>query len=181
VADEQNDTKESGQTDTPKTEDVVFSAEQQAKLNDIISKRLAERDAQHQKEMTELGKKHQRELEKSKMDESTRHKAEEEDRIKAITERAENAERQLRIAKASEELVKAGLDTTLAETLMGADDEMTKANIAAVAKAAEARAKQMYAERVGSSGAPKAPTSGGSSDLFSRMRIAAKLPPKGGQ
>lgn len=182
MAEEHIDTND-GQSKAPDEKGkVIFSDEQQAKLDEIISKRIAERDAKHQKDIDELTKKHQREMELSKMDEQTRLKAEEEERIKAITARAETAEHQLRVAKASEMLATVGLDTALAETLMGADDETTKANVDAVVKASKALADRMYAERVGSPGAPKAPTgSDGPSDLEARMRKAAGLPPKGGQ
>lgn len=183
MAEEQIDTSK-GQPEAPEEKGkVIFSDEQQAKLDEIISKRIAERDAKHQRDIDELTKKHQREMELSKMDEETRHKAEEEERIKAITARAETAEHQLRVARASEMLAKVGLDTALAETLMGADDETTTANINVVVKASKALADRMYAERVGSPGAPRAPTgsSEGSAELEARMRKAANLPPKGGQ
>lgn len=167
MTDESNDTK--GHTAEPveQTEEASFSDAQQAKLNEIISKRLAERDAKHQKEMDDLNRKHQRELEVSKLDEESRLKAEAEDATKALLKRAEDAEHLLRISKAEAELARVGLDTSLAETLIGADDNATKVNIDAVVKASKALADKMYAERVGSPGAPRAPVDGGDADLAS--------------
>lgn len=163
-------------------EDVSFSDAQQEKINEIISKRLAERDAKHAKDLETLNAKHKRDLEMSKLDEESRLKAEMEDQLKQSTQRAEAAEHKLRIASAERELAKAGLDTSLAETIMGEDDDAMKANIEALSKTAKAMADRMYAERVGASGAPKAPEgSDGSSGLEARMRTAAGLPPvKGG-
>lgn len=160
---------------------VEFTEAQQEKLNEIISKRLAERDAKHAKDIEALDAKHKRELEKSKLDEESRLKADMEDQLKQSNQRAEAAERALRIAEAKGELAKAGLDSSLAETIMGADDDAMKANIEALSKAAKALADKLYAERVGSSGAPKAPEgSDGPSDLRARMREAAGLPVNGG-
>ena len=53
------------------------------------------------------------------------------------------------VAKVERELAKVGLDSTLAETRLGSDEEQTSANIKAVVKAAEALAKKMYTERFG--------------------------------
>ncbi len=167
MTDESNDTKGHDAEPTEQTGETEFSEAQQAKLNEIISKRLAERDAKHQKEMDALTQKHKRELEVSKLDEESRLKAEAEDATKALLKRAEDAERQLRITRAEAELARVGLDTSLAETLMGADDNATKVNIDAVVKASKAMADRMYAERVGSPGAPRAPAEGGDSDLAS--------------
>jgi len=163
-------------------EDVSFSDAQQEKINEIISKRLAERDAKHAKDMEALNAKHKRDLEMSKLDEESRLKAEQEEQTKQLIQRAESAEHALRVARAEGELAKAGLDTSLAETIMGDNDDAMTANIANLTKAAKAMADRMYAERVGASGAPKAPEgSDGSSGLEARMRTAAGLPPvKGG-
>lgn len=155
-------------------ESEAFSESQQAKLNDIISKRLAERDAKHQKEMDALNEKHARELARSKLDEESRLKAEQEDATKALLKRAEDAERMLRISKAEAELARVGLDASLAETLLGADDNATKVNIDAVVRASKAMADKMYAERVGSPGAPRAPSEGGDADI-AELRAAMGL------
>lgn len=173
MTDTSNDTTGQDREQAEPTE-TEFSEAQQAKLNEIISKRLAERDAKHQKEMDALNKKHARDLEMSKLDEESRLKAEAEDATKALLKRAEDAERLLRISKAEAELARVGLDTSLAETLMGADDNATKVNIDAVVKASKAMADKMYAERVGSPGAPKAPAEGGDADLAS-IRAAMGL------
>ncbi len=138
-------------------EEVSFSDAQQEKINEIISKRLAERDAKHSKELDDLNRKHKRDLEMSKLDEESRLKAEQEEATKALLKRAEDAEHKLSVARTSEALAKVGLPTELAETLMGADADATQANIDRVVKAAKGMADQMYAQRVGSSGAPRAP------------------------
>lgn len=173
MTDSNNDTTGQGGEQAEPTE-TEFSEAQQAKLNEIISKRLAERDAKHQREMDALNKKHARDLEMSKLDEESRLKAEQEDATKALLKRAEDAERLLRISKAEAELARVGLDTSLAETLLGADDNATRINIDTVVKASKAMADRMYAERVGSPGAPKAPAEGGDSDLAS-IRAAMGL------
>lgn len=178
MAEEHQDT-ESKDTETPKEPtEVTFSDAQQEKLNEIISTRLAERDAKHQRELDAIEKKHQKEMEMSKMDEETRHRAEEAEKLKEFEQRAQEAERKLRISDARTELAKVGLDESLAETLMGETEEQTTANIGAVMKAAKAMADKMYAERVGSTGSPRAPESAGTSDLMSKMRLAAGLPPE---
>lgn len=151
-------------------EKVTFTEAQQGKIDEIISKRLAERDAKHAKEMEDLNRKHQRDLEMSKLDEETRRKAEEEEKTKDLVARAEKAERALRIVKAESELAKAGLDTSLAETVMGADDDAMAANIEALTKASKALADRMYAERVGSPGAPRAPEGSPDSDDIKHIR-----------
>lgn len=182
MAEDQSDTREGQPTPEQDKTEVTFSDAQQEKLNEIISKRLAERDAKHAEELRGIEAKHQREMELSKMDEESRHKAEEEEKTKELTKRAEAAEHMLRVATTERELAKVGLDSSLAETLMGKDDKETVANIDAVVKAAKAMADKMYAERVGSSGAPKAPSGAtGSSDLRSQMRRAAGLSDVGGK
>ncbi len=157
------------------TDETAFSDAQQEKLNEIISKRLAERDAKHQREMDALAQKHKRELEMSKLDEESRLKAEQEEATKALLKRAEDAEHKLNIARTSEALAKVGLDTSLAETLMGADADATQANIDAVVKAAKGMADRMYAERVGSSGAPRAPGGEGIPSDLAELRAAMGL------
>ncbi|MDY5678825.1 MAG: DUF4355 domain-containing protein [Candidatus Methanomethylophilaceae archaeon] len=155
----------------------VFSEEQQSIINEIISKRISEVNAKHAGEIKDLEAKHRKDLELAKMDEESRHKAEEEEKTRALTQRAEAAERQLMVTKVERELAKVGLDSTLAETLLGKDENQTSENIKAVVKAAEALAKKMYAERVGTEGAPKAPTGkDGTVDLRAKMRAAAGLP-----
>lgn len=156
-------------------EEVSFSDAQQEKINEIISKRLAERDAKHSKELDDLNRKHKRDLEMSKLDEESRLKAEQEEATKALLKRAEDAEHQLNIARTSEALAKAGLDTSLAETLMGADADATQANIDAVVKAAKGMADRMYAERVGSTGAPRAPSGEGHPSDVEALRAAMGL------
>ena len=164
-----------GQPDAGGAEEVSFSDAQQEKINEIISKRLAERDAKHSKELDDLNRKHQRDLEMSKLDEESRLKAEQEEATKALLKRAEDAEHKLNIARTSQALAEVGLDTALAETLMGADADATKANIDAVVKAAKGMADRMYAERVGSNGAPRAPGGDGASDGLAELRAAMGL------
>ena len=155
----------------------VFSEQQQSIINEIISKRISEVNAKHAGEIKDREAKHRKDLELAKMDEESRHKAEEEEKTRALTQRAEAAERQLMVTKVERELAKVGLDSTLAETLLGKDEGQTSENIRAVVKAAEALAKKMYAERVGTEGAPKAPTGkDGAVDLRAKMRAAAGLP-----
>lgn len=167
--------------DKPPVEDagdkVAFSEAQQEKLNEIISKRLAERDATHAKEIADLNARHKRDMELSKLDEETRRKAEDEERTKALTQRAETAEHALRVAKAESALAKAGLDPSLAETVMGVDDKTLTANIDALTAAAKAMADKMYAERVGSPGAPRAPEAQGADEL-NVIRQAMGLKPR---
>jgi len=162
VADDSNQT--TGQ-EAP-SEKITFSDAQQEKINAIISERLAERDAKHAQEMDSLEKRHKRDLEMSRMDDESRHKAEEEEKTKALLQRAETAEHALRVAKAERRLAEADLDPSLAETVMGADDDVMAKNIDALVKASKALADRMYAERVGSAGAPRAPAGpDGPSDL----------------
>ena len=165
--------------DKPK---VVFTEEQQAFIDERFSKRYAEIKAKHETEIKELNAKHRKELERSKMDEADRIKAEESERMDELTKRAEEAERKLRIAETEKELAKAGLPTELASTILGATDEDTRTAIAALDRAVKERANTLYAERVGTSGAPQAPA-GGDPKLISMqatLRAAAGLPPKGG-
>lgn len=169
---------ESISAETQETADKpAFSEEQQAFINEIFSKRISEVNTKHAKELKDLETKHAKDLQMAKMDEESRLKAEQEETTRVLTERAETAERQLRVAQVERELAKVGLDSALAETLLGKDEEQTSTNIRAVVKAAETMAKRMYAERVGSEGAPKAPTGKDRSvDLRAKMRAAAGLP-----
>lgn len=161
MADESNQTTQEAQG-----EKITFSDAQQEKINAIISERLAERDAKHAQEMDSLEKRHKRDLEMSKLDDESRHKAEMEEQNKALRERAETAEHALRVAEAKRRLAEADLDSSLAETVMGADDDAMAKNIDALVKASKALADRMYAERVGSAGAPRAPDgTAGPSDL----------------
>ncbi len=174
MADDKEEPKQPEQTETK----ITFTDEQQAAINEIISKRLAEKDAKFEKEREETAKRHKRELEMAKLDEDTRRKEEEKERLDGLTKRAEEAERKLRVATAERELAKVGLDPSLAETVMGADDDAMAANIAAITKASKAQADRMYADRVGAAGAPRAPTEGDSGlDLTNRVRAAAGLKP----
>lgn len=150
---------------------VEFTAEQQEMINDIISKRLAEKSAKFESEKKDIEDRHKRELDRVRMDDESRRQAEVQDQIDALTKRAEAAERQNRVIVAERECVKAGLDPELAETLMGADDKAMERNIAAVVKAAKALSDKQYAERVGTMGAPRAPEGSSDSDDAELRRI----------
>lgn len=167
---------ESEKQDVP-GEKVTFSPEQQKFIDDIFSKRIGEVNAKHDAEIKEIEKRHQSEIEKSRMDEQTRLKVEEQERIDGLTKRAEEAERKLRITSAEKELAQAGLPTELAEVIMGADNAQMMKNVAALNKVAIERANALYAEKVGSSGAPAAPNGAPSENgsLYQRARAAAGL------
>ena len=161
-------------------EKVTFSQEQQKFIDEIFSKRFGEVSAKHEAEIKELEERYKTELKKSRMDEEERIKAEEEERIKDLTRRAEDAERRLRIASAEKELAKAGLPTELAETIMGADDDQMMRNVTALSKVATERANTLFAERVGSAGAPDAPRNDlvdPREELYQKVRAAAGLKP----
>lgn len=150
---------------------VEFTEEQQAMINEIISKRLAEKSAKFDAEKRDIEDRHKRELEKVRMDDESRRQADIQDQIDALTKRAEAAERQNRVIAAERECVKAGLDPELAETLMGADDKAMAKNIEAVVKAAKALADRQFAERVGTTGAPRAPEGSSDTDEAELRRI----------
>lgn len=164
-------------TEVQTQEKVTFTPEQQKFIDDIFSKRIGEVKSKHDEEIKELEKKHKGELEKSRMDEQTRLKVEEQERIDGLTKRAEEAERKLRITSAEKELAQAGLPIELAETIMGIDDAQMMKNVASLNKVVTERANAIYAEKVGSAGAPAAPVGEPSqrSDLYSRARAAAGL------
>ena len=173
MADESNPEQQGGSG----SEKVTFTPEQQKFIDEIFSKRIGEVNAKHEAELRQLEERHKGEIAKSKMDEETRLKAEEEERIADLTKRAEDAERRLRVASAESELAKAGLPTELAETIMGADDAQMMKNVAALSKVATERANSLFAERVGSSGAPDAPKNqmGATEELYQKVRAAAGL------
>ncbi len=162
--------------DQTETQEVSFTEDQQRFLDEIISKRIGEVKAKHDSEVRTLREQHRKELQRATMAEEERLKAEKEDELNALKQRAEDAERGLRLANCQRAAVEAGLPPELAETLMGADDEATKRNIAAVRKAVDERASALYAERVGK-GTPTAPDhapSDWTSDLRSVMGLSAK-------
>lgn len=159
-------------------EKVTFTQEQQKFIDEIFSKRIGEVNSKHEAELKNLEERYKGEIEKSRMDEQTRLKVEEEERIAGLTKRAEEAERKLRIASAEKELAQAGLPVELAETIMGLDDAQMMKNVSALNKVVTERANAIYAEKVGSAGAPDAPDknrTNPSEDLFQRMRAAAGL------
>lgn len=161
--------------DTPESKtEVTFTAEQQAKIDEIVSSRINAINAKHETALKDLEKKHQKEIERSKMDEADRLKAEADEQMAAFKKRAEDAELQVRIGTTERELAKVGLDTALAKTLMGETDEETMSNIKAIERVAREWANTMYAEKVGK-GAPQAPAGETSGDVLSMMRKAAGL------
>jgi len=164
------------ETATIQEEPITFTESQQKALDEIISKRIGEVRAKHDSEVRSLKEAHKRELQRATMAEEERLKAEQEDQLNSLRQRAEDAERGLRLATTQRAAVEAGLPPELAETLMGADDEQTRRNIAAVRKAVDERASALYAERVGK-GTPKAPDhapSDWTDDLRSVMGLSAK-------
>lgn len=171
-----------GDVKAPETEpeEVVFSEAQQRKIDEIISGRVSEIRVKAAQERKEMEDRHRREMERSKMDEETRLKEESKEREESLVRRAEEAERKLRVATAERELAKAGLDPVLAETLMGADDDQMAKNIAAVVRAAQSRADQIYAERVGTPGAPRAPSQGEAEDVAHLREVMGLRPLRGG-
>lgn len=170
------ETPETPATASEEKTKIVFSEEQQAFIDEVFSRRIGEIKSKHDAEIRELNSRHKKELEKSKMDEADRLKAEEAERLDELTKRAEDAERRLRIAEAEKELAKAGLPTELASTILGETDDDTRSAIAALDRVATERAKALYAERVGTSGAPQAPaTPDASADLRASLRKAAGL------
>ncbi len=172
---EPNPSQEQTQDQT-ETQEVTFTEDQQRLIDEIISKRLGGVKAKHDAEVKALREQHQKELKRATMAEEERLKAEAEDQLNALKQRAEDAERGLRLATTQRAAVEAGLPSELAEMLMGKDDEATQRNIATVRKAIDERASALYAERVGK-GTPKAPDhapSDWTSDLRSVMGLSAK-------
>lgn len=149
----------------------------QADLDRILKERLDKADRAHKRELSEVEAKHKTELDRLKMDESERLKAEAEDEKNALIKRAEDAENALRLANAQKELSNAGLSTDLASVLLyGAKDEKTlMAAIKAISDASTEKGNKLYAEKVGGRGAPSAPKSTESDDLYAQMRKAAGL------
>ena len=173
---ESNPPQEQTQDQTETQEPITFSEEQQKLLDEIISKRIGEVKAKHDSEVRTLREQHQKELKRATMAEEERLKAEKEDELAALRQRAEDAERGLRLATTQRAAVEAGLPPDLAEMLMGKDDETTQRNIATIRKAIDERASALYAERVGK-GTPSAPDhakSDWTSDLRSVMGLSAK-------
>ncbi|MBP5203982.1 MAG: DUF4355 domain-containing protein, partial [Candidatus Methanomethylophilaceae archaeon] len=156
---------------------VTFTEDQQRALDEIIGKRIGEVRAKHEAEVRALKESHAKALQRAQMDEEARLKAEQEDAIQYLTRRVEDAERGLRLATAQRAVVEAGLPAEIAGTLMGADDEATARNIAAVRKAVDERASALYAERV-AKGVPRAPAQG-AAGWETELRSAMGLPPKG--
>ncbi|MBP3386603.1 MAG: DUF4355 domain-containing protein [Candidatus Methanomethylophilaceae archaeon] len=161
--------------DISESKEVTFTAEQQAKIDEIVSSRINAINAKHENALKDLEKKHQKEIERSKMDEADRLKAEADEQMASYKKRAEDAELKVRIGTTERELAKVGLDTSLARTLMGETDEETMSNIKSIEKVAREWANKMYADMVGK-GAPPAPTgTDGGSEMLSIMRKAAGL------
>lgn len=171
---------EGNQTETGAADS--FTEAQQAFINDTMSKRINEVKSKYDSIIKDMETRHRKELERSRLDDEARAKAEMDETLAELTKRAEKAERSLRIAQAERDLEAVGLSRDLAEIVLGADDEATSRAIKALDKASSERANALFADRV-RTGAPDAPETAPTSHeaLKEMMRQAAGLPPvKGG-
>lgn len=134
------DKKPEGQEGGDKKEDLKFS---QKDVDDVLTKRLAEEKAKHQKEIDDLKAEMQRKAELEKMSENDRTKAELEDLKKKYQEEQDKNALAIQTEKTRTELEEAKLPTSFLKFVLVAKDEaQTSLNIKELKEVYEAEIKK---------------------------------------
>ncbi len=155
------------------SESISFTKEQQAVIDKIISDRLKRQELQYQKERdTEAAKRAEAER-ISKLEGEEKLKAEYEAKMREANEKYATIERELRTTEARSELVASGLNPALADRVVGATLEETKANVLALKHDVEAMAKSMVNQSA-AKGSPPAPQGGEGMTELDKIRATLK-------
>ena len=162
------------ETDTP-TETVTETETPtrtftQEEVDVIIKERLAKEKRAREKEDAERAKADKI----SRLEGEEKLKAMHESELDALRKERDEAVRQTRVLKVGEDLAKKGYDPALASTLLGADDDTTKANIDAFDKAVKAEVERRMQATV-TRGAPQTPGGQPRDELDIQMRKAFGL------
>lgn len=128
---EGNDTNSNGTQDSSagNAETAQLSITQ-AELDKLISDRIERARKTWTAEQQKAGEEAKRQAEIDKLQGEEKLNAQHKLETDKLTAERDSYQRQLRIANARAELSQKGLDASFAETLIGKDDEATKANIA---------------------------------------------------
>lgn len=132
--------KAEGQEGEDKKEDLKFS---QKDVDDVLTKRLAEEKAKHQKEIEDLKAELQRKAELEKMSENDRTKAELEDLKKKYQEEQDKNALAIQTEQTRKELEEAKLPTSFLKfVLVAKDEKQTSLNIKELKEVFEAEIKK---------------------------------------
>lgn len=170
------DTPAPGGDDGAKTP-VSFTPEQQAKVDEIVKFRLADRERQYAAERETEAKKKAEADRIAKLDGEQKLQAEFDAKLKEAEEARQKAEADLAYANAVAALAKMGYPEEFASAVIGKDSETTAANVAAFDKKFQAEVAKRISEAT-KVGAPKAGGAPSSNALESMMRKSMGLPAK---
>lgn len=118
--------------ETPKEEVITTT---QAKLDELISRRLKEDRAAREREAAKAEERRKEAERIASLEGEAKLKAEYEAKLKESSESLAEVRRELAVTRAQSKLLASGLPAELAENVIGKDDDETDAKIAALSKA----------------------------------------------
>ena len=155
-------------TENPKT----FTQEE---LDKIVQDRLAQLTRKVEREQEEARRKSQEQADLEKLQGEERMKKQYELDKAKLTEERDGYLRELKLARAESVLASKGLDAKFAPNMIGATDEETKANIAALEKLVNDMVASRTKEALSKGAPPAGNGSSASDDMLAAARKAAGL------